>query len=431
VAVEHAPSSSRSACHQGMTRVPVLDLTANWRQYWRLSMGRVTVLPLRDFDPEFLHDPWPMYRLLRDEHPAWYVEDVGVWLLTRYDDVAGATDPTVFSSASGNIFPFDDPQRIGNTLGTTDPPVHTTLKRVVMKAFTPRRVLAVEERARGYARSLLGPLRERESFDFVSDYAQPFTAAVVAMILGIPDEDLAELTAAIDKGFTVDPAQPPEERHAGRRKAFAYCRDLLAERRARPQDDVISALAALDGEGPRLTDEQIAVTSGTILGAGYGSTEHAISNAWVTLAQQPEAYAEVRADATLIPAAFEEAVRYESAGHAFGRTLLRDVELHGTRIPAGARVGLVYGAANRDERAFPDPDRFDPWRDFSTRRHLGFGISPHHCLGSALARLEARITFEEALPLFSDVAVEVRPENRLRILQFRGFTSVPTTVVHA
>jgi cytochrome P450 len=391
----------------------------------------VTVLPLHDFNAEFLHDPWPMYRLLRDEHPAWYVEGVGVWLVTRYDTVATATDPTVWSSASGNIFPFDDPQRIGNTLGTIDPPVHTTLKRVVMKAFTPRRVMALEERARGYARELLAPLRERDSFDFVSDYAQPFTAAVVAMVLGIPDEDLAELTAAIDKGFTVDPTQPPEERHAGRHKAFAYCRDLLVERRARPQDDVISTLAAMDGDGPRLTDEQIAVTSGTILGAGYGSTEHAISNAWVTLAEHPDSYAAVRADHSRIAAAFEEAVRHESAGHAFGRTLLEDVDVHGTTIPAGSRVGLCYGSANRDERAFPDPDRFDLDRDLATRRHLGFGISPHHCLGSALARLEAKVTFEEALPLFADVQVEARPENRLRILQFRGFTSIPTSVVHA
>jgi cytochrome P450 len=387
--------------------------------------------PLRDFDAEFLHDPWPMYRLLRDEHPAWFVEEVGVWLVTRYDSVVGATDPSVWSSASGNIFPFDDPQRIGNTLGTTDPPVHTTLKRVVMKAFTPRRVMAVEERARAYARDLLASLRDADRFDFVSDYAQPFTAAVVAMVLGIPDEDLPELTAAIDKGFTVDPSQPPEERHAGRHKAFAYCRDLLAERRARPQDDVISTLALMEGDGPRLTDEQIAVTSGTILGAGYGSTEHAISNAWVTLAEHPDVYADVRADPSLIPAAFEEAVRFESAGHAFGRTLLQDADVHGTRIPAGARVGLCYGAANRDERVFPDPDRFDPRRDLATHRHLGFGISPHHCLGSALARLEAKITFEEALPLFAEVQVQARPENRLRILQFRGFTSVPTTVVHA
>jgi cytochrome P450 len=389
------------------------------------------VQPLRDFDATFLHDPWPMYRLLRDEHPAWYVEDVGVWLLTRYEDVAGATDPTVFSSASGNIFPFDTPQRVGNTLGTTDPPVHTVLKRVVMKAFTPRRVMGMEDRARDYARSLLAPLRDKDSFDFVADFAQPFTAAVVAMILGIPDEDLAELTAAIDRGFTVDPAQPPEERHAGRHQAFAYCRELLAERRARPQDDVISTLAAMSGDGPRLTDEQIAVTSGTILGAGYGSTEHAISNAWVTLAEHPDVYAQVRADPSLIPAAFEEAVRFESAGHAFGRTLLQDVVLHGTTIPAGARVGLVYGAANRDERAFPDPDRFDPLRDLATRRHLGFGISPHHCLGSALARLEAKVAFEEALPLFREVHVQARPENRLRILQFRGFTAIPTTVVPA
>jgi cytochrome P450 len=173
------------------------------------------------------------------------------------------------------------------------------------------------------------------------------------------------------------------------------------------------------------------VTSGTILGAGYGSTEHAISNAWVTLAKHPDVYADVRADPTLIPAAFEEAVRFESAGHAFGRTLLQDAEVHGTTIPAGSRVGLCYGAANRDERVFPDPDRYDPRRDLATHRHLGFGISPHHCLGSALARLEARITLEEALPLFDEVHVEARPENRLRILQFRGFTSIPTTVVHA
>jgi cytochrome P450 len=388
----------------------------------------VLVLPLRDFGMDFIHDPWPTYAVLRDEQPAYYVEGVGVWLVTRYDTVAGATDPTVWSNAAGNIFPFDDPQRIGNTLGTTDPPVHTMARRLVMKAFTPRRVMAMEERARAYARELLTPLRDADSFDFVHDYAQPFTAAVVAMILGIPDEDIPALTAAIDKGFATDPSRPADERHAGRRLAFAYCRELLKERRVRPQDDVISGMALAEHLGATLTDEQIAVTSGTILGAGYGSTEHAISNLWVTLAENPDARAQIRTDPSLIPAAFEEAVRHEAAGHVFGRTLLQDVDVHGTTVPAGARVGLCYGSANRDERAFPAADRYDIHRDLATNRHLGFGISPHHCLGNALARLEAKITLEEALPLFGDFEVETRAENRLKILQFRGFTSLPTTV---
>jgi hypothetical protein len=382
---------------------------------------------LSSFDSTFIDDPWPVYRALRDEHPAYFVADVGVWLVTRYDTVAGATDPATWSSAQGNIFPFDDPQRIGNTLGTTDPPRHTELRKVVLSAFTPRRVVALEPRAREYARTLLEPLAGRVDFDFVRDFAQPFTAGVVALMLGIPAADLPLLTAAIDKGFSTDPDRPAEERHAGRHTAFAYCRELISRRRVEPSDDLISGMVALADQGAAITDEQIAVTGGTILGAGYASTEHAISNAWVTLAEHPQARERVREDLALVPAAFEEAVRHESAGHIFGRTLLRDVDVHGTVIPAGARVGLCYGSANRDERAFPDPDRYDVDRDLASRRHLGFGITPHFCLGAALARLEARVTFEEALPLFGDYVVRPRSADRLRIVQFRGFTSLPTT----
>lgn len=387
------------------------------------------MIPLTDFDTSFIDNPWPTYRILRDRHPAYYVESVGVWLLTRYDTVASANDPSVWSSREGNIFPVDDPQRVGNTLGTTDPPQHTLLRRLVMKAFTPRRIAALEPVARSYARELLEPLREAKEFDFVSAYAKPFTAGIVAMVLGIPRSDLAELTAAIDAAFTVDHTRPLEERHAGRRKAFAYCRELIKERRKQPQDDVITGLIQAEVDGVRLSDDQIAVTSGTILGAGYASTEHALSNLWVNLSRHPQALRELRDDPTLIPNAFEESIRYESAGHIFGRQTLVDVDVHGTRIPAGSRVGLCYGSANRDERAFPDPDRFDIRRDFRQRRHLGFGISPHFCLGASLARIEGRVTLQEALAVIGDYTTHVGPEHRLRIVQFRGYTSVPTTVL--
>ncbi|GEL17238.1 cytochrome P450 [Pseudonocardia asaccharolytica] len=376
------------------------------------------------FDPEFLDDPWPTYRLLRNEAPAFYVEDLGVWLVTRYDTVLSATtDTRTWSNAKGNAFPRDIPERMGNTLGATDPPKHDRLRRLVMKAFTPRRVAAMEPVVRTRTKDLLSRLAGRDRFDFVGDFATDLTSSLVALILGVPEEDLPRVSRMVDESFTVVPDQPT----AGLQPVFDYLAGLVEQRTREPLDDVISGLVQAEVEGRRLDQHEVVVTAGTIMAAGYASTVHALGNMFVALAKNPDARREIREDPSLAAAAFEESLRYDAAAHIFGRTTLVPIEVHGRVIPEGARVGLCYGSANRDERAYPEPDRFWVGRPLDSR-HLGFGMGPHFCLGSPLARLEARVLLEESLPVLGDYSVDVGPAQRLRTPAFHGYTSIPTQV---
>jgi cytochrome P450 len=375
------------------------------------------------FDPVFLDDPWDIYRQLREEAPAYYVVEHDVWLVTRYDTVQAATaDPTVWSSAQGNAFPRDIPERMGNTLGATDPPKHDRLRRLVMKAFTPRRVAAMEPIVRARVRERALRLVDMGTCDFLGDFANDLTAGFVAQILGVPDSDLPTVSRMVDESFTFEPGRPT----AGLQPVFDYLGALVDERSRQPQDDVISGLLQAEHEGRRLEKREVTVTAGTIMAAGYASTVHALGNMVVALAGHEDQRAAVRGDLSLAAAAFEESMRFDAAAHIFGRTTLADVVVHGTTIPAGSRVGLCYGAANRDERVFADADKFLVNRTES--QHLGFGRGTHFCLGSPLARLEGRVVLEEAVTRFGDYAVDVGPAERLASPAFHGYVRVPMTL---
>lgn len=380
------------------------------------------------YDPAFIDSPWETWRILRDEHPAYYLESLDAWLLTRYDTVYSATrDPGTFSSAEGNVFPEDNPNRIGRTLGTTDPPRHEELRRLTTQAFTPRRIAQLEENARNHAKALCEQLAEKGEFDFVEEYAGVYTGLMIGQIIGVPEEDVTQLRHWLEARFGPDPLQHLEDRVREQAKVYDYLGSLVAERRRAPGDNVLDDLIKAQHEGAAMSDEEIVITCGTILSAGFGTTKHALANMLVTLAEHPETRRELRDDPALVPQAFEEALRYHSPGHLFARNTTRDVDVHGTTVPAGARVGLVYGAANRDERAFPDPDRFDIHRSMETR-HLAFGFGTHFCLGAPLARLEARATFDHLLPIFGDYEVFPDPANRVNTPSFRGFTKLDCRV---
>lgn len=380
------------------------------------------------YDPYSWHiqdDPYPVYKLLRDEFPAYFVEQRNLWVITRYADcLAAAQNPMTWSSASGNLID-DSPERAGRTLGTTDPPRHEELRRLVTKAFTPASVAKLEPLVRSTVPDLIHAFISEHVCDFTGQFSAPLTASIVGYLLGIPQEDHAQLrvwTEAIvqrDEG----PANAGLAGTAAFKSLLDYIAALVKQRRREPQDDLISGLIAAEDAGARLSDQEIVTTSATTIGAAFESTNLMLGNALFALSLYPDQRTEVRAQPALIPGMIEEALRWDTSTQGFARTLTRDITIEETLIPAGSRAFIVFGAANRDERQFPDPDHFDIHRKIA--RHLGFGWGIHICLGAPLARLEMKVAFEELLPRLGDYTIDLAHAERSHGPQFRGYQVLP------
>lgn len=380
------------------------------------------------YDPYSWHiqdDPYPIYKLLRDEFPAYFVEQRNLWVITRYADcLAAAQNPMTWSSASGNLID-DSPERAGRTLGTTDPPRHEELRRLVTKAFTPASVAKLEPLVRSTVLDLIHAFISEHVCDFTGQFSAPLTASIVGYLLGIPQEDHAQLrvwTEAIvqrDEG----PANAGLAGTAAFKSLLDYIAALVKQRRREPQDDLISGLIAAEDAGARLSDQEIVTTSATTIGAAFESTNLMLGNALFALSLYPDQRTEVCAQPALIPGMIEEALRWDTSTQGFARTLTRDITIEETLIPAGSRAFIVFGAANRDERQFPDPDHFDIHRKIA--RHLGFGWGIHICLGAPLARLEMKVAFEELLSRLGDYTIDLAHAERSHGPQFRGYQVLP------
>lgn len=333
-----------------------------------------------------------IYRTLRNEHPAYCEPRSGQWLLSRYDDVrAAASDPATFSSEGTDIS-----RGLLPMIQALDPPRHDALRALVSRAFTPTRVAALEPEIRRIARERIDAFAARGHADLMHEFASQIPSRVIGALLGVPPERReaflewtealveASPASALDAKFR-DPAARIYREFAG----------LIAERRARRRDDLVSALLDAEIDGQRLSEPELLGFCFVLIVAGNDTTTNLIGNGAVLLAEHPD-QREILVEAPArIPAAVEEMLRFESPAQALPRIARRDVALHGETIPSGAQVLLLWGSANRDERAFPAADRFDVTRD--ARGHLGFGQGIHFCLGAHLARMEARIAFEELL----------------------------------
>lgn len=334
---------------------------------------------------QFQHDRSSVYRALRDHDPVHRMPD-GTYVLSRFDDVWMAVhDWATFSSDHVAESQVAAPMMI-----YMDPPRHSALRAIVSQAFTPRRVADLEPSVRRIVRETLATLPHR--FDLASDVAAPIPSRMIAELIGVPEE-LRETFRTWTEAF-IDLPSPRDgmDRFVRIYQLFAT---LLDERRRAPTDDLMSALLAAEVDGEHLTDDELLGFCFLLLIAGNDTTTSLIGSGVHLLATHPDQRAELVADPTLIPAAIEEMARLESPAQALPRTAMRDVTLHGVTIPVGSRVLLCWGAANLDEREFPDAERFDITR--RAKRHLGFGHGPHYCLGASLARLEARVAFEELL----------------------------------
>lgn len=347
------------------------------------------------FSPAVAADPYPAYRTLRDEHPCFWSEEAGMWMLSRHADILAALqDWRTYSSASGNMM-TELPGRAGATLGTTDPPRHDRLRALVQHAFVRRNLEALAQPIRDIAVEAATALKDRPRFDFIEDFSSRFTVRVLFAALGLPmvDEQIVRDKAVLMvQNDPVTRAKGPEHL-AAYEWMQAYAAKVIAERRANPQNDLITHFSLAEIDGDRLDEREVLLTTTTLIMAGVESLGGFMTMFALNLADQREARWAVVADASLLPEAIEESLRYNTSAQRFKRRLQRDVALHGQVMRQGDFVCLAYGSGNRDERMFPDPDRYDIRR--KPRGHLGFGGGVHVCLGTMIARLAVKIGFEE------------------------------------
>jgi cytochrome P450 len=383
------------------------------------------------FDKAIDVDPYPTWRRMRDEAPVYRNEKLDFYALTRHADIDAAhRDHAVFSSAYGTILEIMGPEPMPpQFLIFTDPPLHNTMRALVSRAFTPRRVARLEGHIREICARLLDPHVGGGGFDYVRDFAAQLPSMVISELIGVDPADRDEVRRTIDETFHHDEAAGMENdtARAAAARLRAYFQAAIEDRREHPRDDMITGLAQAEvatEDGPRrLTTDQAASVTTELVAAGTETVARLLGWFASVLSDHPDQRAELVADASLVPNAVEELLRYEPPTPVQGRMTLREVALHGVVIPARSRVLLITGAAGRDDRRYPEPDRFDIHRMFDS--HVSFGHGIHFCLGAGLARLEGRVAVEETLRRFPEWDVDRANAVRLHTSTVRGYDRLP------
>lgn len=378
-------------------------------------------------------DPFPAYHEFLEREPCAYNPSMDFYALFRFEDVWQATlDWKTHSSSLGpsleNRGQF--PGELFSIIGM-DPPAHTPLRNLVSRGFTPKRIAALETDVRRLAVHYLEPLRGEPRFDVQQEFSVKLPMDVISVLLGIPEADRDWYRHTVDRGLERDPdtGRPSAENIGRLGESRAYVLELLAERRKQPGQDLISVLAATDytepgGRTRRLSDDEVAAFTTLLAAAGAETTAKLIGNLVVYLSHHPDQRRWVFEDAPArLPGAIEEVLRYDAPSQFQGRVATTDVRVHGVAIPKGARVALVTGAACRDPREFPDPDRLDVRR--TPERSLYFGHGHHVCIGKSLARLEARVALEEIARRWPEWQVDEAGLTRTYQAHVRGFQNVP------
>jgi cytochrome P450 len=389
------------------------------------------------YDPELHQDPYPVYRQLREEFPVHYEPNRNFFVLSRYDDVAAALqDSELYCSEEGITVGLDvaaagtdgvDVMRAVPLLIMMDGERHKKLRSLVNRAFTPRRIGALEPRIRKIAGELLDDFCHTERADLVSQFSAPLPTTVIAELLGIPTADRDFFKQKSTEIAQFDPAKPqgvhPASDHGPAVELASYLTNQLDERRAQPRDDLLSALLAAEVDGEKLSPQELLGFAFLLLVAGNETTTNLISNAAVLLDRHTDERRKLIRDPALLPTAIEEFLRFDPPVQGLARTTTRDTEVRGTPIPKGSKVLLLFASANRDEAHFPEPERFDVLRQ--PNHHLAFGFGSHFCLGSSLARLEARVAFEELLERLPDYRLLEDRVERLCSGPIRGAVRLP------
>lgn len=391
----------------------------------------------RAFDPlspEFIADPYPFYRMLREAGPVHRHPVTNSWVLTRYDDMVEVLRDDVRFSAdrtqSENAIPAPrtaDGRELPRSMLSADPPDHTRLRTLVNKAFTARRVRELTARIQTITEGLLGDLDGRAGADLIAEVAYPLPITVIAELIGVPPEDREDFKAWSGPiALALGPATPPDVARAaleGRNQLVAYFDRIIESRRAEPRDDLLSALVAAEDAGDVLTHGEVLAMLLLLLIAGHETTVNLIGNGVHALLRHPDQLERLRAEPSLAKSCVEECLRFDSPVQLTGRVVLQDTEVAGQAVTRRQSVTTLLASANRDPDRFPDPDVFDIARD--PNPHLSFSAGIHFCLGAMLARLEAQVAIPAIVERFPKLRLASEELRWRPAVVLRGLEALP------
>ena len=369
---------------------------------------------MRFFDPALIRDPYPTYAKWREEAPIWRDEDARTWVLTRHDDVRGVLKNAEHFSSKA-MGEGDNPL----PLLSDDPPRHTQLRGLVNRAFTSRALRRLEGDVQRIATQLTERLESGRSVDIVDALTIPLPVAVIAQMMGIPGERAEDFKRWSDALTGTLAGVPAAERRNEILETAAFFQSLIPERRATPSDDLVSAVANAEIDGARLTDMDIVGFCILLLIAGNETTTNLLGNLLNVLADRPDLWQALVREPELSEAAIEEALRFDGPVQFLVRKATRPVTFHGQRVAAGENVTVVMGSANRDPRAYEEPDAFR--LDRVKNHHHTFGYGIHFCIGAPLARLEAKVAMAALLARFTELGRGDGHDERVPSHLLRGF----------
>ena len=400
------------------------------------------MLDFHPSEPGFLADPFPLYRRMQEEDPAHWSPRLKAWVLTRYEDVKRVCLDSRMSSDRLRPFfatlPSAEAARVAELMRYLtlwmvfrDPPLHTRLRRLASKVFNVRSMHALRSTVESITGWLLEQIGEREAFDFIEEFAGPLPALVIMDMLGVPRAELPRLKHLSDEmalfiGSARDAPEKYTRAEAATHEMAGLFRNLIAARRAAPRQDLLTELVSLEDEGDRLSEDELVATCILLLFAGHETTTHHIANGLAALLRFPSEMALLKNDSSLAPAAVEELLRYDGPIGAQVRIVQDEQALHGKRLRPGERVFLMMNAANRDPRAYAEPDRLDLARNGVP--HLTFGFGAHICLGFPLARLEGEIALPALLARWSRIELAPGRLEWLDSMVLRGMQAMPVRV---
>jgi len=389
-----------------------------------------TAVSYDPYDRAIDADPYPVYRRLRDEVPLYYNAQYDFYAVSRFVDVQRTlVDRETYSSARGSVLEFikANIEMPPGVVIFEDPPQHTVHRNLLSRVFTPKKVSALEPQVRAFCERALDPLVGARGFDFVADLGAQLPMRTIGMLLGVPEADQEEARDRAIAALRTDPGKPMKVAAENMGEADFFT-DYIDWRAQHPSDDLMTELlfAEFDdetGTTRRLTRDEVLLYVSVLSGAGNETTNRLIGWMGKVLAEFPEQRRQLLRDRSLVPNAIEELLRFEPPTPHVARYVTRDVEWYGQIVPSGSAMMCLTGSANRDDRQYEDPDRFDVRRDVG--QHLTFGYGIHYCLGNALARLEGRVALDEVLKRFPDWEVDWDNVRRAPTSTVRGWESLP------